>query len=227
MESSREANAKMGKRERPRLKSNRSPQQWTFFRQWLKSPLSIAAISPSGRQLARRMIAELPPGARRVIELGGGTGVFTAALLEHGIVDPELMVLELNEELHHHLSHRFPQVKVVCGDARELPRLAEECGFLAEGLADAVISGLGLLWMNKPTQRAILEAAFALLQPGGRFIQFTYGPGCPVSREVLSALSLHARRGELAWLNMPPATVYAFSRSRSKAIQPIAMRSRE
>jgi phosphatidylethanolamine/phosphatidyl-N-methylethanolamine N-methyltransferase len=216
----------MGKRARPRLKPADLPPQWTFFRQWLKSPLSIAAISPSGRQLARRMIAELPTGSRRVVELGGGTGVFSAALLEHGIADHDLMVLELNEELHHHLSLRFPGVHVVCGDARELPRLATDCGYLERGPADAVISGLGLLWMNKPTQAAILEAAFDLLHPHGRFIQFTYGPGCPVSREVLAGLGLHARRGELAWLNMPPATVYSFSRIRSKAIQPIPMRNR-
>jgi phosphatidylethanolamine/phosphatidyl-N-methylethanolamine N-methyltransferase len=214
----------MHKRTRLRTKVNEQPPQWTFFRQWLKSPLSIAAISPSGRQLARRMIAELPPNTSRVIELGGGTGVFSAALIDHGIIDKDLMVLELNEELHHHLSQRFPRSHVICGDARELPQLASQCGYSEGGPADAVISGLGLLWMGKPTQQAILEAAFDLLHPHGRFIQFTYGPGCPVSREVLAGLGLHARRGELAWLNMPPATVYIFSRTRSKSITPTSMR---
>jgi phosphatidylethanolamine/phosphatidyl-N-methylethanolamine N-methyltransferase len=214
----------MRKRPRARLQPSDRPPQWTFFRQWLKSPLSIAAISPSGRQLARRMIAELPAGTRRVVELGGGTGVFSAALIDHGIAGRDLLVLELNEELHHHLSRRFPDAHVVCGDARELPRLADECGYAAEGLADAVISGLGLLWMNKGLQQSILEAALALLRPDGRFIQFTYGPACPVSREVLASLGLQARRGELAWLNMPPATVYVFTRSKSRSITPTSMR---
>src|SRR5436305_1291005 len=47
------------------------PAGWTFFRQWLKNPLGIAALSPSGRQLTRQMICELPHEAKRVIELGG------------------------------------------------------------------------------------------------------------------------------------------------------------
>ena len=52
-------------------------QTWTFFRQWLKNPRGVAAISPSSQQLARQMMSELPRGARRVIELGGGTGVLS------------------------------------------------------------------------------------------------------------------------------------------------------
>lgn len=200
------------------------PERWTFFRQWLKSPLSIAAISPSSRHLARQMMAELPAGARRVIELGGGTGVFTAALLEHGIAAGDLLVLELNEDLHHHLRQRFDAAYVLCGDARDLPRIAENCGFTRGGRADAVISGLGLLSMNRATQAAIVGAAFAVLAPHGCLIQFTYGPTCPVSRDVLRELGLHSRRGKLAWWNMPPATVYVISRAKSKEITPISMR---
>lgn len=193
---------------------------WTFFRQWLRNPLAVAAISPSGRQLARRMIAELPPGARRVIELGGGTGVFTRALLEHGIAPRELMVVELNEELHHLLRRRFPESVVVCGDATRLPDLVAQHRFGAPGDVDAVISGLGLLSMARATQRAILEGAFDLMAPDGRFIQFTYGPASPVAREVLEDLHLTARRGNIAWWNMPPATVYVYARGNSRAIRP-------
>ncbi|MBD8524655.1 class I SAM-dependent methyltransferase [Pseudomarimonas arenosa] len=202
-----------------------APSHWTFFRQWLKSPLSIAAISPSSRHLARQMLAELPSQARKVIELGGGTGVFTSALLEHGIVPDELLVLELNEELHQHLRQRFPDARVECGDARELPCVAERCGFLDDGPADAVLSGLGLLSMGKETQHAIMDAAFKVLRPeDGRFIQFTYGPTCPVKSEVLADLGLSARRGGLTWWNMPPATVYVFTRNRSRQVTTVSMR---
>jgi phosphatidylethanolamine/phosphatidyl-N-methylethanolamine N-methyltransferase len=198
--------------------------QWTFFRQWLKSPLKMAAISPSGRQLARQMLAELPANCQRVVELGGGTGVFTMALLNHGIAAEDLLVLELNETLHQHLLQRFPRVRVVCADAVNLLKAAERSGFRAGGPVDAVISGLGLLSMSKTSQKAILKAAFELLAPGGRFIQFTYGPGSPVAREVLEQLGVHARRGNLAWWNVPPATVYVFTRTRSRSIAATSMR---
>jgi len=198
-----------------------APEAWTFFRQWLKNPLGIAALSPSGRQLARQMIAELPHGTKRVIELGGGTGVFTRAMLGHGIAPSDLLVLELNEALYQHLRARFSDVRVECGDARELKTIATRDGFLQAGLADAVISGLGLLSMSRMTQREILEAAFSTLKPDGRLIQFTYGPKSPVSRDLLAELGLSVRRGGFAWWNVPPASVYVYTRSRSRAIQAV------
>lgn len=200
------------------------PASWTFFRQWLKNPLGVAAISPSSQQLARQMMAELPRGARRVIELGGGTGVFTQALLDHGVPAADLLVLELNEDLHQHLQKRFPQVQVVCADARQLVEVATPRGFGPESPVDAVISGLGLLSMPKSTQQAILASAFDCLQPQGRFVQFTYGPANPVAKEVLDALDLVARRGSFTWWNVPPATVYVYSRRVSRAIAPRSMR---
>ncbi len=201
-----------------------TPDQWRFFRQWLKNPLAVAAISPSSQQLAKQMIAELPAGAKRVIELGGGTGVFTHALINHGIAPSDMLVLELNEDLHHHLQQRFSEVHVVCGDAMELPSIAERCGFAADGPADAVLSGLGLLSMSRATQRSIVEAAFAVLAPEGRLVQFTYGPTCPINKDVLAALSLQARRASLTLWNMPPATIYVITRLRSTAITPTSMR---
>jgi phosphatidylethanolamine/phosphatidyl-N-methylethanolamine N-methyltransferase len=185
---------------------------WTFFRQWLKNPIRMASIIPSGQQLTGMMIAELPPAARRVIELGGGTGVFTTALIEHGIAADDLMVLELSNELHAHLSQRFPGTHVVNGDARELAKIAADNGYAARGPADAVISGLGMLSMPKQLQQDIVAAAFECIRPGGRFVQFTYGPTVPIAQEVVDALKLEARKGTTAWRNLPPATVYVFTR---------------
>lgn len=203
---------------------DRPPVGWTFFRQWLKDPLGVAAISPSSRQLARQMMTQLPKGARRVVELGGGTGVFTQALLEHGIAPADLLVLELNEELHQHLCRQFPGVQVVCADASDLEAIATTRGFAGDGGADAVISGLGLLSMARQAQQGILQAAFSALRPGGRFIQFTYGPANPVTRDVLDALELSARRASFTWWNVPPATVYVYQRRVSRRMAAQRMR---
>ena len=204
--------------------SRNTPTSWTFFRQWLKNPLGTAAISPSSRQLARQMMAELPRGPARVIELGGGTGVFTQALLDHGVLPADLLVLELNEELHQHLQRHFPQVQVACADAADLAAVAEARGFGPDRPADAVISGLGLLSMPKTTQQSILAAAFGTMHVRGRFVQFTYGPANPVAREVLDALGLNARRSSFTWWNVPPATVYVYTRKTSRAMAPRSMR---
>ena len=207
-------------------KADRAVVNWTFFRQWLKNPLAIAALSPSSRILAREMINQLPAHPGRVIELGGGTGVFTRALLERGVEPKNLLVVELNAELHRLLRERFPQVKVVCGNACELDKIIESEKFGKDGGVDAILSGLGLLSMSRSTQRSILSAAFSVLGNQGRFIQFTYGPASPVSRELLGELGLHAVRGGVAWRNVPPAAVYVFTRKSSTSIRAVRTHKR-
>ena len=192
---------------------HRHSEKLRFIGQWLKNPRQTAAVAPSSPELAAAMLAEMPADTRRVIELGGGTGALTRAIVSHGITGNALLVLELNEELHSHLHRRFPEELLVLGDAAELPRLASEAGFLDAGPADAVISGLGLLAMDRELVTRILRAAFACLRPDGRFIQFTYGPVSPVSDAVLDVLGLRMRRGEFVLRNVPPATVYAYERA--------------
>ena len=187
--------------------------RWTLLRQWLKNPLRTAAVAPSSAELAAAMIDELPDDTRRVIELGGGTGAITRALLAAGIQARALMVLELNEELHAHLHARFPAVHVVLGDALSLEALARQSGFLDQGPADAIVSSLGLLTMPPATQRGILEAALQCLRPGGVFVQFTYGPSAPVAEEVVRELGLDVHRGDFVLRNVPPATVFAYRRA--------------
>lgn len=198
-----------------------TPAAWTFFRQWLKNPRAMAALAPSSRQLARQMVAQLPAGAQRVIELGAGTGVFTRALLEHGIAQCELLVLELNAELYGLLREQFPQSKVVNGDACDLDKIVKTSGFALSGGIDAVVSGLGFLAMPRSLQKKILKAVFSVLGPESPLIQFTYGPISPVPRDLCNELGLSMRRAGIAWKNVPPATVYVYTRSRSTSVRAV------
>ncbi|TCT01276.1 hypothetical protein B1808_01150 [Pseudofulvimonas gallinarii] len=187
-----------------------------FFRQWLRRPLSIAAISPSSRFLARRIIEALPAGTRRVIELGPGTGAFTRAMLEHGIAGNDLLALEYNPELQSYLREQLPSIRVVLGDARDLPGNPEVRRFLDEGAVHAIVSGLGLLAMDRETQQAILAGAFELMGEDGAFVQFTYGPKVPVHPDVMAELGLQGERSGFTLRNLPPASVYVL-RKRGKA----------
>jgi phospholipid N-methyltransferase len=189
-----------------------TPAAWTFFRQWLRNPRAMAAFSPSGRQLTRMMIDQLPADARRIIELGAGTGVFTRALLARGIAARDLLVVELNEELHALLHREFPEAKIVHGDARDLVEIADRVGFSQQGGADAAISGLGFLAMPREIQKGILQAIFTVLGPGRPLIQFTYGPASPIPRDLAVELGLGVRRVGIAPFNLPPAFVFVYTR---------------
>lgn len=183
----------------------------TFLGQWLRDPVKMASVTPSGQQLAQLMVRQLPPGAQRVVELGAGTGVFTRALLDAGISVARLLVVEINPHLAEFLRNRFPGVTVACADACNLESLAREHGLVAgDGKVDAVISGLGLLLMRSETRCDIVRAACATLGKHGRFIQFTFGPMSPIRRQECDALNLSVHRAGLALRNLPPAAVYVY-----------------
>ena len=201
----------LGTGQDPRGLAERFLDQVRFLQGWLRAPLRVGAIAPSGRALARRMAAEASSTAGVVVELGGGTGSITRGLIAGGIDPARLIVLERDRDLHATLRHHFPDVDVVLGDAADLESLLAQRGI---GQVGAVISGLPLLSFPSELQRAILQASFKMLAPGGRFIQFTYGPASPVKPSLLASLTLSARRlGHWVWLNVPPARIWCFERT--------------
>jgi phospholipid N-methyltransferase len=185
-----------------------------FLRQWLRDPKSIAAIAPSGRELARRIAGAVGRDAKRVVEIGAGTGAVTQALLDGGVPPEGLLVVERNTELAALLARRFPAVEVVQGDAFELETVVAGSEALRPGRVDAVVSGLGLVTIERGRQRRLLAQAFRVLRPAGRFVQFTYAPVLPVAREILEELGLCSRRAAFSLLNLPPASVYVITRRR-------------
>ncbi|HUA79257.1 MAG TPA: methyltransferase domain-containing protein [Dyella sp.] len=187
-------------------------QQLTFFREWIKHPLQMASVLPSGRPLARMMVGAMPAKADCVIELGAGTGVITEALLQHGVSAAQLLVLEMNATMHGILRRRFPQAHVLCADARHVNELARRTGVLAPEGADAILSSLGLLNMPPALQHDIVSAALAVLRPGGVFVQYTYGWRSPLNELVRRQLRLRCNRVGMVWRNLPPAQVYTYTR---------------
>lgn len=177
-----------------------------FLRRWLRSPLSVASVTPSGRALSRAMARQVDwsrPGC--VIELGGGTGAITHALLEIGAAPERLVVVERDPIFCRHLVERFPSVTVVCGDATDWPALARAAGVQR---VNAVVSGLPLIAMGRVAQRAILDGTFALGGAGAVLVQFTYGFGSPVPLRRLRRWGLCGRRADFVLRNVPPAVVW-------------------
>jgi phosphatidylethanolamine/phosphatidyl-N-methylethanolamine N-methyltransferase len=176
----------------------------------MRAPMRVGAIWPSGRHLGRALAAEVDltvPGA--VVELGAGTGNVTEALLEGGVPPDRLIAVELDPALARILRRRFPQIRVVEGDAGELARILG-----AEGVAQvaAVVSCLPLVSLPGPLVRRIVAEVFAVLAPAGRMVQFTYGTISPVPLRHFRHLALEGRRTRRIWRNVPPAAVWRYTR---------------
>ncbi|HXL64540.1 MAG TPA: hypothetical protein VN938_05740, partial [Xanthobacteraceae bacterium] len=114
-----------------------------FLRSWIERPLSIGAVTPSGKILARTMASYVDPDSNGpVVELGPGTGPVTEALVRAGVAPSRLVLVEFNPSFCRILKARYPEATLVQGDAYSLRRLMET---LLIQPAAAVVSGLPLV----------------------------------------------------------------------------------
>lgn len=186
----------------------RATEYLDFLAAWVQKPRQTASVVPSSRYLARLMVAQIDPADGRVLELGGGTGVFTRAILKTGLPPEKLEVVEINPAFARGLRRHFPQVSVL-----ETPAQIVSTATAGEpGDYQVVVSGLPLLAMDRYMHHDILSESFRMLQPGGSFVQFTYSMRHPVNREVIEALGLDVMRVGQTVRNFPPATVFRFTR---------------
>ncbi len=171
-----------------------------FGREIIDSPRTMGAVCPSSPTLARRMAQHVTCDSGKVIELGGGTGTVTAALLKHGVDPRQLIVVERSTKLSAILKRRFPEVTVINGDASKLTELlGSDCGKVS-----AIVSSLPLRSLEPGTVRNIMGQLERVLRPGGVFIQYTYS-----HRDLRTKLSphFHTIHSSIVWGNLPPARV--------------------
>jgi len=176
-----------------------------FLRSWIEKPLHVGAVMPSGRLLARTMAQYVDiESAGSVVELGPGTGAITNALIERGVDQKRLVLVEYNPSFCVLLRDRYPQAKVVQGDAYTL---RETLWNVLSAPADAVVSGLPLVTKPILTRVRLVRDAFAALAPGAPFVQFTYSVVPPIPKS-LPGVSTEA--SERIWMNLPPARVWVY-----------------
>ncbi|KQT64418.1 MULTISPECIES: class I SAM-dependent methyltransferase [unclassified Aureimonas] len=188
---------------------NRSKDDARFFRGWLKRPFVTGAVSPSSRALGRAMARFVPDAAIErgevVLELGPGTGVVTQMLIERGVREESLVLIEYSAEFCRLLRARFPKATIVEGDAYALEAEAA----LAGRRIGTVVSSLPLFTKPDAMREALIGKALASVAPGHPFIQFSYALTLPVKPERLGAV---VELSPWVKLNLPPARVIVYRR---------------
>jgi len=180
-----------------------------FLREWLANPQRTGAVTPSSPVLASAMARWLPRDPESyVLELGPGTGAVTGALLKRGLREDRLVAIDNNPTMVKLLRKRFPRAHIIAGDAwhlddllRGLPQSIPQVG--------AVISSLPLLNFPKEQADALAQKIRSVLEPRGRWVQYTYQIVKDRSR---GGKDFRLLASKVVWFNLPPARVSVYQK---------------
>ena len=193
---------------RSRSKSlSRLEERWQdearFIKSWFDKPLVTGAISPSSPALAKMMARYVDPRSiGPIVELGPGTGPVTQALLERGVAEERLVLVEYDPDFCDLLARKFPKARIVQGDAYRFFETDE-----AVAGAAAIVSSLPLFTKPEETRISLVEKALERADEDAPFIQFTYAVVSPLP---LDEARVEAHVSPRVWLNVPPARVWVY-----------------
>jgi len=181
-----------------------------LFSRFLRSPRTVGAVTASSRALAVAMVDGLDldrPG--HVVELGPGTGVFTAAIAERLGKDTRFLAIDIDPAFVQQVRKRWPAIECVCASAERLDELVAAREMFP---VDHIVSGLPFVSLPPPMTRQILETVASVLRPGGTFTTFQYLHGYGLPRAGSFRRAMTSRMGvepitRLVVRNVPPALV--------------------
>lgn len=172
------------------------------MRSMLKSPRAVGAVWPTSKWAVRDLLTMTDlSSARRVVEFGVGTGVYTAGVLERLSPDAEFLAFEIDPQLAEAVSDKLqdPRLRVIQDSAEN----AEE--YLRGEKVDAVVSSLPFTTFPAPLRGNILDVSRRILAPEAPMLVLQYS----------TAVLPHLRnrfpkvRRRISPLNIPPAFLYA------------------
>jgi phosphatidylethanolamine/phosphatidyl-N-methylethanolamine N-methyltransferase len=186
-----------------------------FLRRALAHPLRLLSPLPSSPAVGKLVAAHVENRKNGlIVEIGGGTGAVTRALLDVGVSSDRLAVIEIDEELADYLRATLPGVAVITGDARFLQELLPQSW---HGQLDTIVFGVPMTVLTLQQQRELIDASLAALSPAGRFLQYTYSVFSPTRAR---RLGLAGERLGVTYHNFLPASVWHYWRP--AAAQPAA-----
>ncbi len=181
-----------------------------FLQAFIKNPLKVGAITPSSPELAREMMKGIEADENNIIlELGVGTGAITKFIEETVPDEKSYLGVELDGKLVNSLNVRFPNLKILRGNACELDKIHKKSEL---GKVSYVICCLPFVSMPNEVGQKILSEIEKFMDQGCmlRTFQYAHGfymPSAIKLREFMRRRYGKSQKSSLIVKNVPPAYV--------------------
>jgi len=185
-----------------------------FLQAFLKNPTKVGSIKPSSPELAQKMIEGIKPKTDEIVlELGVGTGAITRALQKIALEKDSYLGIELDPELVRMLRKNFADLKIVCGNAKDITAIHERSGF---GKIGSIICCLPFVSLPNQVSEVIMTEIDKVMQQGCTFRTFQYAhgyymPSALKLREFMRDRYGKSKRSQLVVKNVPPAYTLTWS----------------
>ena len=147
-----------------------------------------------------------------ILELGCGTGAFTKAIEKILPSDNCYLGIEINPEFVGTLKIRFPDLKIVCGNADSAVQIHRKSGL---GKIDYIISALPFGSLPMTARTSILAEIDRFMRRGCVFRTIQYASSMPFPPARVFRREMEMRYGKtefskLIWRNVPPVYILAW-----------------
>lgn len=179
-----------------------------FLQAFIKNPAKVGAIAPSSPELAMKMVEGITPDENNIVlELGVGTGAITKFLQDVVPNENSYLGIELDKDLVKSLKVKFPELKIVRGNACELEKIHQKSGL---GKVAYIICCLPFVSLPNEVGEHILLQVDKFMQQGCMFRTFQYAhgyyfPSAIKLREYMRNRYGKSKRSPLIVKNVPPA----------------------
>ncbi len=175
-----------------------------FISEFFKERKMVGAIAPSSNFLMKKMLKKIDFSKDlNIIELGAGTGIFTAEILKRMSKKSKLFSFEINPVFFNKLNAKYndERVRFIYDSAEKMQDYLFKYKL---NKVDVVISSLPLAVIPLNIKEEILNSAVKVLDENGFFVQFQYS----LNAKKLLQTKFQNINVEFTALNLPPAFVY-------------------
>lgn len=157
------------------------------MKRYLKIALSdfinVASPFATSKSAAQKVVSQLKPSHKFIVEFGAGDGAITKELLKFIPADGKLVSIEINKDFVKSLNEiQDKRLVVVSGDVREISSHLSSLGLPQ---VDAVVSGIPFSFFKKAVRQEITTNTFNSLSSGGVFVAYQITPNLlPIIKKV-------------------------------------------